>query len=127
MRGKSDFSVSSRRGRMLALLLIVLNRIDLADFASHAKVSNFANTHFVDQHILQLDVSVNVAHSIMHVLETPHDLPEHGAYVIVGEGRATVTLEDIEQGTGGTVLGDEVIGVGGVIGFEERKDVFVMK
>lgn len=112
---------------MLAVLLVVLNRINLTDFARHAKISNFADAHFVDQHILQFDVPVDVAHGVMKVLKTPHDLPEHGAYVIVGEGRATVTLEDIEQGTGGTVLGDEVIGVGGVIGFEERKDVFVMK
>ena len=81
---------------MLALLLVVLNRINLADFASHAKISNFADTHFVDQHVLQLDVSVDVAHSVMHVLETPYDLPEHHAHIVVWKGRTTVALEDIE-------------------------------
>ena len=117
----------SRRGRMFAVVLVVLNGINLTNFARHAKISDFADTHFVDQHILQFDVSVNVAHGIMKVLKTPYDLPEHGAYVIVWKGGTTVTLEDIEQGTGWTVLSDEVIGVGSVIGLEERKDMFVME
>lgn len=112
---------------MFALLLVVFNRINLADFASHAKISNFAETHFVDEDVLQFDVSVNVSHGVVHVVETSDDLPEHGANVIVGKGRATVALEDVEQGASRAVLGDEVIGVGGMIGFEERKDVFVMK
>ena len=113
---------------MFAVLLVVLNGINLTNFAGHAKIGNFTDTHFVvDQHILQFDVSVDVAHGVMKVLKTPYDLPEHGAYVIVWKARTTVTLEDIEQGTGWTVQSDEVIGVGSVIGFEERKDVFVMK
>jgi hypothetical protein len=112
---------------MLALLLVVLNRIDLTNFASHAKISNFTDAHLVDQDILQFDVSVNVTHGVVHVLEAPNDLPEHGAYVIVRKGRATVALEDVEQGTGWAVLGEEVIGVGGMIEFEEREDMLVME
>jgi hypothetical protein len=126
MSDKPRFLMPSRRGRMFAVLLVELNRINLTDFARHAKISNFADAHFIDQHILQFDVPMDVAH-VMKVLKASYDLPEHGAYVIVWKGGATVTLEDVKQGTGWAVLGDEVIGVGSVIGFEERKDMFVMK
>ena len=115
------------RGGMFAFLLIVLNGVNFPNFASHAKIGYFADTHFVDQHILQLDVSMYVAHGVVNILKTPHDLPEHRAYVVVREGGASVALEDIEQGAGGAILGDEVIGVAGVIDLEQGKDVFVME
>lgn len=127
MGGQTGLGMSSQRGGKLALLLNVLGRINLADFASHAKISNFTDTRFVYQHILQLDVAVDIAHDIMEVLETPHDLPEHHAGVIVWKGGATVALENIKQGASRAILGNEVIGVEGVIGFKEGKNVLMMK
>lgn len=112
---------------MFAFLLVVLNWINLTNFASHAEISDFTNTHFVDQHVLQLDVSVNIAHGVMEVLETPHDLPEHHANVIVWESRSTAPLKNIVQGAGRTILSNEVIGVGSMFGFEQRENMFVMK
>jgi hypothetical protein len=107
--------------------LLVLAGADFTDFASHAKISDFTDTHLVDKHVFQFNVSVDVAHCIVEVLKTSDDLPEHHAYVIVWEGRAAVALENIKHGASGTELGDEVIGVGSVIGFEKRENVFVMK
>jgi hypothetical protein len=111
---------------MLAFLLVVLNGINLTNFTRHAKIGNFTNAHFVDQHVLQLDISMNVTHG-MDVLKTSDDLPEHHACVIGRESGAAVALEDIVQGAGGAILSDEVIGVGRVNGFEQRQDVFVME
>ena len=112
---------------MFAVVLIVLNGINLANFAGHAKIGNLADTHFVDQDVLQLDIAVDVAHSVMHVLETSDDLPKHGAYVVVRKGGTAVALEDVKQGAFWAVLGDEEIGVGGMFGFEEGEDVLVVE
>lgn len=109
------------------LFLFVVGRVDFADFASHTKIGNFTNAHFVNQHVLQFDISVNIAHCIMEVLEASHDLPEHRPNVVVGEGRSTVALENVKEGASRTELGEEVIGVGSVIGFEKRENMFVMK
>jgi len=94
--GQSGFSVPSQRGGVFALWLVKLSRIDFADSASHAEIGNFADTHFVNQHVLQLDVSVDVT-AFVHVLKASHDLPEHHSSVIVREAGATVALEDVEQ------------------------------
>jgi hypothetical protein len=95
--------------------------------ARHAKVGNLTDTRFVDQNILQLDVSMNVADGVVDVLETSHDLPEHHPYVIVGESGVTVALRDVVQGADRTILSDDVIGVGRMPGFEQRQDVFVVE
>jgi len=127
MSSQPGLGMSPRRGRVFAFLLIVFDGIDFTDLAGHAKIGDFTDTHFVDQHILQLDVSVDVAHGVVDVLESSDDLPEHRAYVIVWEGGAAVALKDVVQGAGGAVLSDEVIGVGSMIELEQRKNVFVMK
>ena len=109
------------------VFIFVVGRVDFTDFASHTKISNFTNAHFVNQHVLQFNISVNVAHCIMEVLKTSHDLPEHHADVIVWESRAAVTFENIKHRASGTVLSEEVVGVGSVMGFEKRKNMFVME
>ena len=123
---QSGFGVPSQRGGVLVLWLVKLSRIDFTDSASHAEIGDFADTHFVDQHVLQLDISVNVAH-VVHVLKTSHDLPEHHASVIMWEAGATVTFEDVVQGASRTVLSDEVVGEWSMLVFEKRKGVFVME
>jgi hypothetical protein len=127
MNGRSGLGVSSLRGGMVALLLVVLNGINFTDFASHAKVGNLTDTRFVDQNIFQLDVSMNVADGVVDVLETSHDLPEHHSYVIVWESGVTVALKDVVQGAGRAILSDEVIGVKRMLGLEQRQDVFVVE
>lgn len=109
------------------IFMFVLGRVEFTDFASHAKIREFANTHFIDQQILQFDVSVDIAHYIMEVLKTSHDLPEHHPNVIMWEGRVTVALKNVKHRTSRTELGDEVIGIRGVMGFEKGEDMFVMK
>ena len=96
VRSQSGLGMSSRWGRILAFRLIVLGGINFTNFASHAKISNFTDTHLVDQHILQLDVTVDVTHCVVHVLEASDDLPEHHASVVVWETGMSVALEDIE-------------------------------
>jgi len=105
----------------------VIGGVEFADFASHAKISEFTDTHFVNQDILQLDVSVDITHCVMEVLKTPYDLPEHHAYVVVREGRVAITLENVKHRASGAELSDEVIGVGSVVGFEKGENVFVVK
>jgi hypothetical protein len=111
----------------LVVVLVVDNRANFTDSAGHAKIGQFTDTHLVDQHVLQLDVSVDIAHYIMKVLETSHDLPEHHADIVMRKSRGTVALEDIEQGASRTELSDKVIGIGSVIGLEKGKNMFVMK
>lgn len=127
MRGQSGFGMSSRWGRIISFWLIVLNGISFTNFASHPKISNFADTHLVHQHVLQLDVSVDVSHGIMKILEASDDLPEHYARAIVWEAGATVALEDVVQRTGRAVLGNEVVGEGGMFVLEERQGVLVVE
>jgi hypothetical protein len=121
INGRSGFGMSSLRGEMVALLFVAFNRINFADFASHAKVGDPTDTCFVDQNILQLDVSVNVADSVMDVLETSHDLPEHHPYIIVGESGVTVALRDVVRGADRAILSDEVIGVGRMLGLNRGR------
>lgn len=127
MSGQSDLGTPSRRSEKIVLFVFVLGRVDFTDFAGHAKIGDFTDAHFVDEHILQFNITVNISHHVMEVLKTSDDLPEHRPHVIVWEGRAAVTFENIEHRTSGTELGEEVIGVGSVMGFEKRKNVLVMK
>jgi hypothetical protein len=50
--GQPNPGTPSRRGEKLVLFWFVLDIVNFTDFASHAKISDFADTHFVDKHIL---------------------------------------------------------------------------
>lgn len=127
MSGQSGLGVPSGGSRNLVFVLIVLDGADFTDFASHSKISNFADTHFVDQRILQLDISVDITHCIMEVLKTSHDLPKHHACIVMRKGGVAVAFENIKQGASRTELSNEVIGVGSMFEFEKGKDMFVVK
>lgn len=127
MSSQPGLGVPSGGSSNLVFVLILLDRADFTDFASHSKIGNFADTHFIDQHILQLDISVDITHCIMEVLKTSHDLPKHHACIVMRKGGGTVAFENIKQGTSGTELSNEVIGVGGMFEFEKGKNVFVVK
>lgn len=96
MGGQPGLGMSSQRGGGLVFLFFILGGVNLTNFASHAKISDFADAHFVYQHVLQLDISVDVAGGMVEILETSHDLPEHRANVIMREGGVSVALENIE-------------------------------
>jgi hypothetical protein len=61
----------------------------------------------------------------MQVPQPSHHLPEHHPHIILGYGWPTISLHNVKEGPIGTVQCDEEIGMRGMDGGEEGKDMFV--
>lgn len=49
----------------------------------HPKIGYTAMTLFIDQHVFEFDIPVNIANDDVHISQTTNDLSEHHAGVIL--------------------------------------------
>jgi hypothetical protein len=68
----------------------------------HAKIGNSANAHFVDKHILELDIPMYNTGDFVQISQSSYDLTKYHRQIVQGEGLLAVSLDDIVQRTGGT-------------------------
>lgn len=61
----------------------------------------------------------------MHVSQSFNDLAEHAARICLLQRRSSLSFQNVEQGTSGTIECYEVCGGGGVVALKEREDVLV--
>ena len=91
----------------------------------HTEITNFADTHVVNEDVFEFDITMDVVGCVVEVSETANDLSEHHTCVVMEESWGSVSFEDVEERTGWTVESEEIVCIVGADGGEERKDVFV--
>lgn len=65
----------------------------------HAKITDSADTHFVNEHILKFHIPMNKKSNLVEIAETPYDLAKHHASIVLGQSGIAVPFENIKEGT----------------------------
>jgi hypothetical protein len=80
---------------LLIMQSLFLVLIQLSNLPRHAEISNLTHAHFIHEHVLEFEVTMDESYLLVKIAQTSNDLSEHHTGDFLFQSRSTVTPKNV--------------------------------